>query len=855
MRTHFTTIALTLAATTLVASVALTSTRAEQAGDDVAIDPDDIGGVVTGPNGPEAGVWVIAETRDLPVRYIKSVVTDDRGRFVVPDLPRASYSVWARGYGLVDSDKATAKPGQRLAITAKVAPNEAAAAHYYPAIYWYSMLKIPPRGSVRRQEQHPRAADAEPVDHGDEEHRLHRLPSARAGVDAHDSEVARRRSPPARRRGSAACSRARPGSRCSDQLTGLGDVAFANYGDWTDRVAKGELPFAKPPRPQGVERNIVVTLRDWMNEKQYLHDLIASDRRNPDRERERPALRIARVQLGHAADSRSGREHGDDVQGAGARSGDAAQSRARACGRRSIRCSRRRTGAASASGRRASTTTTRCSGATADCGWPRPCAATTIRRGARPARIIRRRRRSRWIARSATSRCSIRRRRSTRSSRRATRTHHPQFGYDANDTLWTSGGGPVVGWLNTKMFDRDRRRGEVAGLDGADSRHQRQRQARRLHRARSADRSDEGPAHQLAVLRGDAESGRRIDLGLDARLSRARSCVSCPDRIRPRPRSPRSTTCRCPASARAARDIDSKGVVWVSLGSGHIGSFDRRKCKGPLNGPKATGDHCPEGWSFYKYPGPGLPGHRRQQRRVELLLVGRSAQHVRPRQRRADVDRQSERRHHRLRERPHGRAARAVSDRLLRQGLRRPHRRSEGRLEGQRPVGRQRRSHAVADRRRQGHQAARRALPAAAGSAGEVAARPRSLRSRERRRACGAAGLAARSLAARARSSPRGGRTLHDESAPCSKYCCAALMDSVSPSARAKSPARRSRAQRKRRAAGAGCAVRRAAPGAKRRLRPSRCAGTRHEGCTTGMGSAVGAAVCIWNRPVMRRTT
>ena len=65
------------------------------------------------------------------------------------------------------------------------------------------------------------------------------------------------------------------------QLTGLGDMSFANYGDWTDRIAKGELPFAKPPRPQGVERNIVVTLRDWMNEKQYLHDLIASDRRFP----------------------------------------------------------------------------------------------------------------------------------------------------------------------------------------------------------------------------------------------------------------------------------------------------------------------------------------------------------------------------------------------------------------------------------------------------------------------------------------------------------------------------------------------------------------------------------------------
>ena len=55
-------------------------------------------------------------------------------------------------------------------------------------------------------------------------------------------------------------------------------------------------------------------------------------------------------------------------------------------------------------------------------------------------------------------------------------------------------------------------------------------------------------------------------------------------------------------------DIDKKGVVWVSLASGHLGSFDRSKCKGPLNGPKATGDHCPEGWAFHQYPGPGFEG-------------------------------------------------------------------------------------------------------------------------------------------------------------------------------------------------------------------------------------------------------
>src|SRR5213593_3375503 len=109
----------------------------------VRIDNDDIGGVVTSANGPEAGAWVIAETNDLPTKYAKIVVTDDQGRYVIPDLPKAIYNVWVRGYGLVDSAKVRANPGKILNLQAVVAPNEAAAAEYYPAIYWYSMLKIP----------------------------------------------------------------------------------------------------------------------------------------------------------------------------------------------------------------------------------------------------------------------------------------------------------------------------------------------------------------------------------------------------------------------------------------------------------------------------------------------------------------------------------------------------------------------------------------------------------------------------------------------------------------------------------------------------------------------------------------
>ena len=116
---------------------------AEQLHDAIRISDADLGGVVTGSHGPEAGVWAIAETTDLPTRYAKIVVTDDQGRYLLPDLPKANYNVWVRGYGLVDSPKVQATPGKILDLTAVPAPSTAAAAQYYPAIYWYSMLKVP----------------------------------------------------------------------------------------------------------------------------------------------------------------------------------------------------------------------------------------------------------------------------------------------------------------------------------------------------------------------------------------------------------------------------------------------------------------------------------------------------------------------------------------------------------------------------------------------------------------------------------------------------------------------------------------------------------------------------------------
>ena len=113
----------------------------------VAVDADDIGGVVTSSKGPEAGVWVIAETADFQTKLRKIVVTDDHGRFLLPQLPKANYKVWVRGYGLVDSTPVNAALGKTLALTAVVAPNARAAAQFYPPNYWLSMLKIPPKSA------------------------------------------------------------------------------------------------------------------------------------------------------------------------------------------------------------------------------------------------------------------------------------------------------------------------------------------------------------------------------------------------------------------------------------------------------------------------------------------------------------------------------------------------------------------------------------------------------------------------------------------------------------------------------------------------------------------------------------
>ena len=274
------TTARTLALGIAAAVTAFLIACASQTGSEMNIGDSDLGGVVTSAAGPEAGVWVIAETTGLPTKYAKMVVTDDRGRYVIPGLPKATYSVWVRGYGLVDSAKVQSQPGRLLNLTALPAPSEAAAAQYYPAIYWYSMLEIPPAsefgGHTRIPKERTQADWLKQVKnigcigcHQLGQASTRTIPDAFKSASSEEAWMRRIQS-------------GQSGEQMTTQLAGnFGGAPYRYYGEWTDRIAKGELPFAKPSRPQGVERNVVVTSWEWSTEKHYLHDLIASDWRNP----------------------------------------------------------------------------------------------------------------------------------------------------------------------------------------------------------------------------------------------------------------------------------------------------------------------------------------------------------------------------------------------------------------------------------------------------------------------------------------------------------------------------------------------------------------------------------------------
>ena len=578
-----------------------TSLRAQQ----VDVRANEIGGVVTSTKGPEAGVWVIAETTDLPTRFARIVVTDDQGRYLIPDLPAANYSVWVRGYGLVDSPKMRANPGMTLNHAAIIAPNDAAAAHYYPAAYWYAMLKIPPAKAFGGSTDIPKTIT--------QDNWLRQMNNVDC-IGCHQLGQESTRTIPAElgkfESGAEAWQRrilsGQSGEMMTNRIAGqFGGVPYKYFGDWTDRIAKGELPKSKPPRPEGEERNIVVTSWEWSKPDKYLHDLISSDRRYPTVNAYGPLFGSPEYSTDNMPilDPKTnkvsffkmpvrdpempvslGPGHAGAVKPTAESPywGNEVLWDTRANNHNSMFDKQGRIWLAA---------TVRGMDNPAWCkkGSDNPYAkAFPLDKSPRQVALLD----PKTMKYEFIDTCFG--------------THHPQFGYDADNTLWLSGTGPVAGWINTKVWDETHDAQKAIGWTPF-----------------VLDTNGNGKRDEYT------EPGQPTDAGKDVRITGGSGPYAVmpdpkdgsvwytvgvfggqPGFLRFDPKTQLSEFFAMPKPGIGIRggDIDANGVAWGSESSGHLVSFDRRLCKGPLNGPQATGNHCPEGWKFYRYPGPGFEG-------------------------------------------------------------------------------------------------------------------------------------------------------------------------------------------------------------------------------------------------------
>ena len=562
----------------------------------IALDSDDIGGVVTSANGPEAGVWVIAETDDFQTRYAKIVVTDDEGRYVVPDLPDADYRLWVRGYGLADSNEVNANPGDAVDLTAIVAPSAEVAAQVYPAISWYSMMHLPDESEV----SHLRGGLNEYISVMTNQncvacHQLGQL-ATRTFPDAFkDIENSEQRWIRRVQSGQAAYHMIEP---LASKLRG---VPFKYLADWTDRIEAGELPTFIPERPQGVERNIVATVRDWGDPKSYLHDLTSTDRRDPTinpygKIYGAPELSTDNLPiLDPMANT-------DTTFRAPVRDEDTPTTNSDPIGAASAYWGEERIWDSKANAHNPMLDQD-----------GRVWYTARIRGPDNPN-----------YCREGSDHPSAKLTPTTRAGRHLSvyepetgeyhfvdicySTHHLQFAEDENNTLWTSGGGEVVGWLDTDVFmetkDAKLAQGWTAAILDTNGNGKRDEGYVDIGEPVDPARDKRISPRFYSVMPNPADGsvwgstsfefpGRlvRINLGANPPATALAEQYNIP----------------LPGFASRGADIDRNGVVWTSLGSGHLGEFDRSKCEGPLNGPEATGDHCLEGWTLHRYPGPGFP--------------------------------------------------------------------------------------------------------------------------------------------------------------------------------------------------------------------------------------------------------
>ena len=577
----------------------------------VAVDADDIGGTVTGPRGPEAGVWVIAESTTLPTTLRKIVVTDDQGRYLVPDLPKGDYNIWVRGYGLVDSPKKASTPGKTLNLTAVPAPNAKAAAEYYPALYWLSLMRVPAKGDFPGTGPSGNGISPNIRSQGEW---IRQVVSTDGCTGCHQLGGKATREIPASLgefpSGAQAWDRriqaGQAGGAMSARFTQVGrSRALAMYADWTDAIAKGKLPDAAPARPQGRERNIVVTMWDWADPKVYLHDEIGTDKRNPTVNADGPVY-------GALEESADYMPVVDPVHNT------ATQIKLQV--RDPKTPSQANNPPAQPSpywGDEAIWTAQTTAHSFAMDGSARVWVAARIRPNTTPA-----------FCQQGSSHPSAMAFPIAQSGRQMQLydpktkqvatidtcfgTHHLNF--DDNGVLWFTGGGPVEGWFDTKVYDKthDEQKAQgwtvfVLDTNGNGKRDAYVEPDQPIDPTK--DKRINAPFYGVAPSPADGSIWGSVQ-GMPGSLVRLVPGSNPPatalSEIYEVPWNDPKAGGR--GFAPRGMDVDSQGVVWTVLSSGQLASFDRRKCKGPLNGPTATGQHCPEGWALYPLPGPNYQG-------------------------------------------------------------------------------------------------------------------------------------------------------------------------------------------------------------------------------------------------------
>ena len=594
------------AAAACVALAAAAAPGTAAAADDDGV----IRGTVTSAAGPEAGVWVIAETDDLETVFRKIVVTDDDGRYVLPELPDAAYDVWVRGYGLVDSEPVAGRPDRTLDLTAVVAATPREAAQVYPSTYWLSLIELP--AAHEFPGTGPDGNGINPLLGSQSEwintlkgcQRCHQVGSRRTREipDLEDFDSARSAWDDRVRRG-------QRGSLMNSFVTRFGrGRGLDMLVDWTDRIAAGEAPPA-PPRPRGVERNVVLTMWNWGNNVAFVHDEIATDKRNPRVNANGP---LYGVDIGNdfllvtdTAEHRSRmikiplRDDDPPVPSMFATEGFRPW---RDFGAEAVwnDPANPHNPMLDAEGRVWLTTRIR------HPDNPDWCRAGSDNAYARYFPLDRAGRHTGYYDPEADDFVLI---------DTCYGTHHLQFAEDANDTLYFSGGGAVVGWLDTKVYDETGDEQLAQGWcptvldtngDGVITKPWNEPAPRGSREEPPFDPARDtrvvvgaygiiaNPLDDAVWIVSDDFPGRllRLERGDDPPETCISELYTVPVEKGYRTR---------------GLDVDRHGVLWTALaGSSHFASFDRGECA-VFGGPEARGGRqCDEGWSFYKAPGPNF---------------------------------------------------------------------------------------------------------------------------------------------------------------------------------------------------------------------------------------------------------